>query len=111
MFRAAQGRAFLSALTIVIAVSTFGITPAQTLLSVIGHVRTSTGQPIADAAVALDGAIHAAAKTDDQGAFTLGGVRPGTYAIRISKAGFAEFVRTDVTVTQGATATVDVVLT
>ncbi|HEY1727381.1 MAG TPA: TonB-dependent receptor [Candidatus Baltobacteraceae bacterium] len=110
MFRTWHGSIF-SALTIALSVCTFGTSQAQTLPTVTGHVRTSSGQPIADAAVALDGAIHLATKTDARGTFTFGDLKPGTYVVRISKAGFAEFVRNDLSVAQGTNATVDVTLT
>jgi len=90
---------------------TLGIAGAQTLATVQGHVRTSSGQPISGALVALEGPIHASVKTDDQGAFVLTGVTPGIYALRISKAGFTEFVRNDLSVLGGTNATVDAALT
>jgi len=76
-----------------------------------GHVLTPNGQPVAAAAVTLDGPAHLAAATDDRGAFAFSGVQSGTYALQIAKPGFDPLVRSDVVVFAGARTTIDAVLT
>lgn len=65
-----------------------------------------TGKPVPGAAVTLGGNR---ATTDDNGTYSITTV-PGDYDLKITEFGYATATRTGVTVTDGATATQDVVL-
>jgi outer membrane cobalamin receptor len=58
--------------------------------SVSGTVATNDGKPIRDAVITLQGANQApASHTDAKGYFRITGLAPGTYAVRVSAAGYA----------------------
>jgi iron complex outermembrane recepter protein len=79
----------------------------QTAGGVTGMVvAAETGQPVADARVALDGTTITAV-TDAAGAFSLTGVPPGRHALVASREGF-ETVRAEVVVTAGSAATLEI---
>lgn len=63
---------------------------AQTTGSLEGHVTSSDGAPLPDAAVALSGAIpgERQAVTDAGGAYHFAALPPGSYRLRVSHAGF-----------------------
>ncbi len=78
--------------------------------TVNGFVRdASTGETLIQATVLLD-SLGRGAATNTQGFYTLGGLAPGTYTLRVSFVGFAT-VRRAVTVGAGEAVRVDVSLT
>jgi hypothetical protein len=79
--------------------------------AVTGRVLTPNGQPVAGAAVTLDGAVHLSATSAADGGFAFADVGAGTYAVRVAKPGFDQLVRTDVAVAGGASTAIDATLT
>ena len=68
-----------------------------------GHVTDrTTGQPIAGVRVDARGPMHAHATTDERGAYTLRGLRSGTYTLTLSSDDVPP-VRDRVRVTSGTT--------
>src|SRR5215469_1486875 len=77
--------------------------------SITGRVKDPTQAVMQGARVELQPGGQTAV-TDGQGLFTISGINPGQYKLNVSAIGFAPFSQTDVTVTGGAVANVDVVL-
>ncbi len=82
----------------------------STTSAVVGTVHSSTGQPVAGAAVNLRGVTVQYATTDAQGHFTFSSVTPGVYQLVVSKAGFLQYIASIATAT-GTTTAIDVALT
>jgi hypothetical protein len=78
--------------------------------TVSGMVADNSGQPVANASVTLQGPAQAHTATDAKGTFTFANLEPGIYSIMVSKAGFQTALNDGVTVLDGATAAVNVVL-
>ncbi|MFN2397078.1 MAG: carboxypeptidase-like regulatory domain-containing protein, partial [Gemmatimonadaceae bacterium] len=77
--------------------------------TITGQVVDSTSQqPVPGVAVVIDGTSRGTLSRDD-GSFTLGAVPAGTHSVRARRIGYAPQVQS-VTVTAGATATVQFVL-
>ena len=61
--------------------------------AITGRVTTSTGAPVADAAVMITGASprhrDIAALTNAQGGYRFGGLAPGLYTLVVNAAGYA----------------------
>jgi hypothetical protein len=92
--------------------SAFSIT-APTGSIIAGTVtRVSNGTAISGALVeAIQGSsVVASATTNASGNYSISGLSNGTYAVQASFAGFVPQIRTGVTLTGGATATVDLAL-
>ena len=68
-----------------------------------------SGQPVSGAQVAIEGTTRGAV-TQENGRFTIPNVGPGTYSVTIRRVGYIPATRRGITVTAGATATVDEVL-
>lgn len=66
--------------------------------SVSGSVLDEGGHAIAGVVVALRGPQSATAVTDSAGTFTASGLRPGTYSVAVSKAGYRTSSLSDVAV-------------
>ncbi|HSJ13864.1 MAG TPA: SusC/RagA family TonB-linked outer membrane protein [Longimicrobiales bacterium] len=80
---------------------------AQETGTVAGRVLDSSAQtPLADVVVSIG---ERSMITGQDGRFMMVGLRPGSYTVRASRLGFAEVTR-EVTVTAGATVTIDIVL-
>lgn len=63
----------------------------------IGGTVTAAGQPVAGVWVRIEdtlGATLGIANTTEDGRFTLGGLRPGTFVLRVRAIGFTEVTRT-----------------
>jgi hypothetical protein len=78
--------------------------------SLTGTVEDQGGLVIADASVVIknmDTGIERTLNTNDQGLFTAPLLQPGTYEIRVTKAGFAEVIRKDIHLAVGQTLAVD----
>ncbi|KAB7729343.1 TonB-dependent receptor [Rudanella paleaurantiibacter] len=86
--------------------ATLSTTLAQTA-TLSGTVTDATGQPIPFATAALlhgtDSTVTKAAVADAAGVYTFGGVRAGTYRVRLSSLGYAGLVSEPVTLTDGQT--------
>ena len=81
--------------------------------AIAGRVTAAEGSMALAAALVeaetASGAVAASAVTDSDGRFRLSGLPPGAYTVEVTAVGFAS-VRQPVTVTAGATATVNAVL-
>jgi TonB-linked SusC/RagA family outer membrane protein len=98
------------AIALTLTLSTAPALAAQSTASVTGRVVDSTSaQPVAGARVGVVG-TSIGSLTDRDGRYLLRGVPAGTVTLRAQRIGFAPHDQT-VTVTEGATATVDFVLT
>src|SRR6266403_358105 len=77
-----------------------------------GRVSDEFGGVIVGATVTATGANGASksATTNGEGAFTLAGLAPGTYTVRVSAPGFGPFESPDVTVAARASQQLDVIL-
>jgi hypothetical protein len=79
---------------------------AQTTGSIEGQVTDKTGAVIPGASVAIRGAAERSLTTNENGAYSVVGLVPGNYTVRITTAGFAPFERT-VAVSGGQAVKVD----
>src|SRR5882762_9623999 len=100
--------------TVLLAAAAFGLLllrPARGAAqtgAISGHVADSTGRALARATASLTG-TGSRASSDERGHFDLRGIAPGTYTLQVRMIGFLPS-STTVSVTAGATATVDVTL-
>jgi len=80
--------------------------------SITGTVTDTSGAVIPDADVTVNNAagLVNAAKTDQEGVYTVEGLAPGTYKISISVKGFEDFVSNDIKVEANQAARLDPVL-
>jgi Carboxypeptidase regulatory-like domain len=80
--------------------------------AISGTVRDSSGAVVAGAQVKVvsqnTGAVRAAT-TDNSGLYTVSGLEPGTYQVKVSAAGFGEYSR-DFSIAPGLRSTVDATL-
>lgn len=79
--------------------------------SLTGTVEDQGGLVIADATVVIknvDTGIERTLSTNDQGLYTAPLLQPGTYEIRVTKAGFAQVIRKDIHLAVGQTLAVDI---
>jgi outer membrane receptor protein involved in Fe transport len=83
---------------------------ARGVSALSGRVQTPDGQPIAGAAVTLDGPGHAATSSGEGGRFTLTQLAAGIYVLRVVKAGFAQLERDDVVIAPAGTESLDATL-
>ena len=83
---------------------------AQPTGGLAGRVTDSTGGSITGARVEVTGPAHKAATTDASGAYRIVGLPPGSYTVVVTRKQFAPFGRSDVAVTDGNVATLDVTL-
>ena len=86
---------------------------AQTLSGIQGTVTDQSGAVVPVAKVSVTNTatnVVSTATTSSAGSFTITDLIPGTYAIRIEKAGFAAWVSPNVRVEVGRNASVDAVL-
>lgn len=70
--------------------------------SIAGTVKDNGGQPIPGASVVFAGPRTYTLTTDSHGAISIPSVVPGTYAVRISKAGFQTASQTGIVVAAGS---------
>ncbi len=68
------------------------------------------GIPAAQLELKLDGAVVAAATTDENGHAAFGGLKPGRYAISAAKEGFEPLIRPDLALEAGASLAVELTL-
>ena len=61
---------------------------SQERTSISGVVRNETGQPLAGVAVALEGPERRDTLSGASGEFAFTGLKPGTYQLRLTRAGF-----------------------
>ena len=81
--------------------------------SVTGIVRDSTGASVPGASITITNkttGLTQSAVSNETGAYTITNVQPGSYDVKVSLQGFKEFLQTDVPVTVGEIARVDVSL-
>jgi hypothetical protein len=81
--------------------------------SVIGSVKDSSGAAIPGATVTItnkETSLTRDASTGDDGGFSIINILPGTYDLKVSLQGFREYVKTDVGVSAGNQARVEVSL-
>jgi hypothetical protein len=99
------------ALAVLLAFS-LSLAQAQTGTAIRGQVTDELGGAIVGATVTLVDASGAekTATTNEEGVYVFNGVAPGKYTVRIAQAGFAPFENSEVTVTAGQRAEVDVKL-
>jgi len=86
---------------------------SEATITVGGTIRTSAGEPIADASVFLEekgSSTPAATKTNAAGAFILAASRAGTYSVRAAKSGWRGAVAESLTLAPGDKKQVDLVL-
>ena len=86
---------------------------SQEATSIEGKVRTSTGEPVADAAVSLEREENVSlgeTKTNTQGGFVFSPVAGGTYAVTVKKPGWRVHRLPAVNISAGITQHVDLVL-
>lgn len=83
---------------------------AQNVANLRGQVTDPSGAAIPAAVVTMTGANAAVrtAETNAQGVYTLSGLTPGAYTVRIAATGFNLYERTELTVEGGRLVTVDV---
>lgn len=87
-----SGDPYLTALAIRALVATGTAPPPVTTGSISGVVvDATTGAPIAAAIAQASGPIAAAANSDGNGAFSISALPAGTYAVQVTKAGYATF--------------------
>jgi hypothetical protein len=67
---------------------------AQTTGSIEGQVTDKTGAVIPGAAVVVKGAAERSLTTNENGAYSVTGLAPGSYTVRVTTPGFAPFERT-----------------
>ena len=67
---------------------------AQTTGAIEGQVTDKTGAVIPGAGVAVTGAVSRSVTTNENGAYSITGLAPGSYKVRITTTGFAPFERT-----------------
>ena len=83
--------------------------------SIVGEVSDSSGAVLPGATVEATSPVllgqSRTTVTDDQGRYTLLALRPGTYALKISLAGFSTLNREGLELTSNFTATINVSLT
>ncbi|REJ77853.1 MAG: hypothetical protein DWQ47_15940 [Acidobacteria bacterium] len=95
---------------ITILVLAFGVL-AQNTGTIEGRVVDVTGAVIVGASVTVEAdGFQKNTVTNESGTFEIERVPAGTYAVRIQSPGFAEFTRTNVTVTAGRPASVEAAL-
>jgi hypothetical protein len=82
--------------------------PASAPGTILGTVTDSSGRPLKDAIIALDGA-HGETRTDDGGRFRLAGVMAGTQMIEVKRVGL-DLARRPVDVVPGETSVVALTL-
>jgi tetratricopeptide (TPR) repeat protein len=85
----------------------------EVTITVRGTIRTSAGEPIADASVFLEekgSSTPVATKTNAAGTFLLAATHAGTYALRAAKSGFRAAVAESLTLASGDKKRVDLVL-
>jgi len=85
--------------------------PAVATSTVHGHIADPTGALIPGAKVTLDNALGVALKTttaDAAGAYSIGGLAPGSYIVQVAVEGFAPFTSPTIQVLAGQTKRVDV---
>jgi hypothetical protein len=101
----------LAVLPILFAFLTFGSGAAFADAGALdGTLRTPDGKPVGGARVTLGEGIRiATAASDKHGVFRFAGIAPGTYTLRVERAGY-EAVETAVAVTPGLPAHVDLTL-
>ena len=81
--------------------------------SVVGNVRDASGDVVPGAGVTLtnvDSKQSRQVSTNDEGGYDLPTITPGTYEIKVSKAGFATSTEAAIVVNTGNTMRVDVSL-
>src|SRR5262245_5355645 len=81
--------------------------------SIIGNVKDSSGAAVPGATVSITNKSTNQTResiTDELGNYSLATVQTGSYSIKVSLAGFKEFVQTDVQVTLNTVTRVDVTL-
>src|SRR5436309_2073912 len=103
---------FVSWLTVVLSLcasAAAGITPG----SISGYVRNSAGAVQMGATVEVLGASavqHEIVYTDAKGYFTLSGLLPGSYDVRVSAPAFLPTLREDVALAAGASKVLNITL-
>ena len=75
--------------------------------AIAGKVTNTAGQPLAGAAVQVNGPQSGSATTDGAGAYAVSGLKPGDYVVTASKSGHATMAQKHVKVTAGKVTTVN----
>jgi YD repeat-containing protein len=89
-----------------------GITVTSNQAGAISGTITSGGASVGSGAtIVASGPIQAVAGSDSGGNYTLSGLPAGTYDLKANKAGYAEAVKTGISVSTGSTTTVHFSLT
>jgi len=73
-----------------------------------GRITTTTGEPLSNATIVLEGTTRAVA-ADEKGEFTLTGLQAGNYRLRVSAVGYETMVR-DIRILDNSIQTYDLVL-
>ena len=92
-----------------LAVLAAAILPAQTLGTLHGVVLDPSGAAVPNASVTASGPnnVVKVAQTDASGGYTIAGLAPGKYTVRVIATGFSVFERPDVEITAGRPVALD----
>jgi len=84
--------------------------PAAAAAAVNGTVTDNQGGPLAGASLVMNGPAQYHTTTDPAGRFALNNIRPGLYALAVSKPGYSPTTQQDLAVTPGSSQTLAIVL-
>lgn len=85
----------------------------QETATITGEVRDAGGAVVPKAAITITNVetnVSVRSETNDQGLYTVPGIKPGPYSITVEKQGFRKIVRSGVTLQVNQTARLDLVL-
>ena len=93
-----------------VALWSVALLPAQNVANMRGQVTDPSGSAIPAASVTVTGpgGLVKAAETNQQGVYSINGLPPGAYTVRIGAAGFNLYERMDLSIEGGRLITVDV---
>jgi hypothetical protein len=85
----------------------------QEAATITGEVRDASGALVPKAQITITNTetnISLRSETNDQGLYTVPGIKPGPYSITVERSGFKKFVRSGITLQVNQTARIDVSL-
>ncbi|MGH9853375.1 MAG: carboxypeptidase-like regulatory domain-containing protein, partial [Blastocatellia bacterium] len=83
----------------------------QEAATITGEVRDASGALVPKAQITITNVetnVSLKSETNDQGLYTVPGIKPGPYSITVERSGFKKFVRSGVTLQVNQTARIDI---